>query len=197
MFYDTASNAHGLPLDPFYALVVPRPIAWISTLSKSGKANLAPYSFYNAFSHSPHYVAFGSSGKKDSLTNIEATGEFVVNLATFALRDAMNVSSLQTAEDEFVEAGLEKATCRLVKAPRIAASPVSLECTHFKTIDLPNAQGVVGDYLVIGRVVGVHIADEFIKEGRVDTAAMQPIARLGYAEYATVDEVWRMRRPQL
>ncbi len=195
MFYDTASNAHGLPLDPFYALVVPRPIAWISTLSITGKANLAPYSFYNAFSHNPHYVAFGSSGKKHSLTNIEETGEFVVNMPSFALREAMNVSSLTTSEDEFALAGLEKASCRLIKPPRVAASPVSLECKYYQTVPLPNDAGEVSDYMVIGRVVGVHIADEFIKDGRVDTAAMAPISRLGYAEYATVENIWRMRRP--
>jgi len=195
MFYDTASNAHGLPLDPFYALVVPRPIAWISTLSKAGNANLAPYSFYNAFSHNPHYVAFGSSGKKHSVTNIEDTGEFVVNMATLGLAQAMNLSSANTQEDEFELAGLEKAACNFVKPPRVAASPVSLECHHYQTVPLPNERGVVGDYMVIGRVVGIHIADQFIREGRVDTAAMQPIARLGYAEYATVDDIWRMRRP--
>ena len=195
MFYDTASNAHGLTHDPFYALVVPRPIAWISTLSKSGIANLAPYSFYNAFSHNPHYVAFGSSGKKHSLTNIEETGEFVVNMPSFSLHDAMNVSSLTTDEDEFVLAGIEKASCRLVKPPRVAASPVSMECKYYQTVPLPNDEGVVGDYMVIGRVVGIHIADEFIKDGRVDTAAMAPISRLGYAEYATVENIWRMRRP--
>jgi flavin reductase (DIM6/NTAB) family NADH-FMN oxidoreductase RutF len=195
MFYDTALNNHGLPLDPFYALVVPRPIAWISTLSKTGKANLAPYSFYNAFSHNPHYVAFGSNGHKHSLSNIEAMGEFVVNMATFALREPMNMSSSATDEDEFVLAGLEKAACKLVKPPRIAASPVSLECKHFQTVPLPADDGRVDDYLVIGRVVGIHIDEQIIKDGRVNTAAMQPIARLGYAEYATVDDIWRMRRP--
>jgi flavin reductase (DIM6/NTAB) family NADH-FMN oxidoreductase RutF len=195
MFYDTASNLHGLTRDPFYALVVPRPIAWISTLSKSGNANLAPYSFYNAFSFNPHYVAFGSSGKKHSLANIEATGEFVVNVATSDLREAVNISSSNSQEDEFGLAGLEKAPCVLIKPPRVAASPISLECTYFKTIDLPNSLGVVADYMVIGRVVGIHIADAFIRDGRVDTAAMQPIARLGYAEYTTVDNIWRMRRP--
>ncbi len=195
MFYDAKTNAHGLALDPFYALVVPRPIAWISTISKSGQVNLAPYSFYNAFSHSPHYAAFGSSGKKHSRDNIEQTGEFVVNMPNFALREPMNVSSLATSEDEFILAGLEKEACVLVKPPRVAASPVSLECKYFQTVPLPNDDGTVGNFMVIGRVVGIHIADQFIKDGRVDTAAMQPIARLGYAEYATVDNVWRMRRP--
>ena len=195
MFYDAIANTHGLPLDPFYALIAPRPIAWISSLSKTGKANLAPYSFYNAFSHNPSYVAFGSSGQKHSMTNIAETGEFVVNLATYALREAMNLSSSATTEDEFVFARLTKASCVIVKPPRVAQSPVSLECRHYQTIPLPNDAGKVGDYLVIGRVVGIHIDDQFIVDGRVNTAAMKPIARLGYAEYATVEQSWKMRRP--
>ncbi len=195
MFYDAVTNTHGLPLDPFYALVAPRPIAWISTLSKAGKANLAPYSFYNAFSHNPSYVAFGSSGAKHTLSNIAETGEFVVNLATYDLRESMNLSSAATADDEFVLAGLAKAACVKVRPPRVAQSPVVLECLHYQTIALPNDNGQVENYLVLGRVVGIHIDDRFIVDGRVNTAAMKPIARMGYAEYATVEQVWKMRRP--
>ncbi len=193
MFYETAKGS-GLALDPFKAVVVPRPIGWISTLSSDGRANLAPYSFFNAFSDKPYYVAFGSGGRKDTLRNIDSTGEFVVNLATHDLREAVNASSTRQQLDEFEVAGLAKAPCRLVKAPRVAASPVALECRHFQTVALPNEDGAVNDWLVIGRVMGVHIDDAFIKDGRVDTAAMKPIARLGYSEYATVDSVWRMRR---
>jgi flavin reductase (DIM6/NTAB) family NADH-FMN oxidoreductase RutF len=196
MFYDAVINDHGLPLDPFYALVGPRPIAWISTLSKSGKANLAPYSFYNAFSHNPSYVAFGSTGYKDTLRNIDENHEFVVNLAIHDLREAMNQSSARVDQDEFEVAGLAKAECVKVKPPRVAASPVALECRHFRTLDLPNDAGEVSNYLVVGRVVGIHIDDRFIVDGRINTAAMKPIARLGYAEYATVEQVWKMRRPQ-
>ncbi len=195
MFYDTRKPDHGLPIDPFKAVVVPRPIGWISTLSPEGLANLAPYSFFNAFAAPPEYIAFGSGGRKDSLTNIEASGEFVVNLATHELREQMNASSTRQRGDEFELAGLAKAECRLVKPPRVAASPVALECKHFQTVALPDDNGVVDDWLVIGRVIGVHIDDRFIKDGRVDTAALQPIARLGYSEYATVTEAWRMRRP--
>ena len=195
MFYDAVANTHGLPLDPFYALVAPRPIAWISTLSKAGKANLAPYSFFNAFAHNPSYVAFGSSGVKNTFSNIAETAEFVVNLATHDLREAMNVSSAATDEDEFVLANLAKASCVKVKPPRVAASPVSLECRHFQTVPLPNDAGQVSDYLVIGRVVGIHIDQQFIVDDRVNTAAMKPIARLGYSEYATVEQAWKMRRP--
>ena len=195
MFYDAIANTHGLPLDPFYALVTPRPIAWISTLSKSGKANLAPYSFFNAFSHNPSYVAFGSTGFKDTLRNVEETKEFVVNLATYDLRESVNLSSSKTEEDEFELAGLAKAASVKVKPPRVAASPIALECRHFQTVPLPDDMGQVSNYLVIGRVVGVHIDDRYIVDGRVNTAALKLIARLGYAEYTTVEHVWKMRRP--
>ncbi|MCB1381024.1 MAG: flavin reductase family protein [Alphaproteobacteria bacterium] len=197
MFYDAIRNDHGLEVDPFKALVVPRPIGWISTLSTEGVANLAPYSFFNAMSQDPHYVVFGSGPRKDSLRNIEATGEFAVNLATFDLRDQMNASSATVAPyvDEFDLARLTKAPCRMIKAPRVAESPACLECRLFKVIDLPDEQGRANDHLAIGRVIGVHIDDRFIETGRVNTAAMRPIARLGYSEYATVTEAWRMRRP--
>jgi flavin reductase (DIM6/NTAB) family NADH-FMN oxidoreductase RutF len=202
VFYDAVKNDHGLPNDPFKAIVVPRPIGWISTLSRDGKSNLAPYSYFNAFSQAPHYVAYGSgishaSGSKDSITNVEETGEFVVNLATWDLREAVNKSSanLPYGTDEFEVAGLSKAACRMVKPPRVAESPVALECRWFKTIDLPGDDGKVRDRMVIGRDAGIHIDDRYIENGRVNTAALRPIARLGYAEYATVNEVWRMRRP--
>jgi flavin reductase (DIM6/NTAB) family NADH-FMN oxidoreductase RutF len=196
MFYETAKNDHGLIMDPFKAIVMPRPIAWISTLSRTGLANLAPYSFFNAFSDNPYYVAFGSSGYKDTITNIEATKEFAVNLVNFDLREQMNISSSSKAGDEFAVAGLEKAACHLIKSPRVAASPATLECKHFQTIALPDDTGQVNDWMVIGRVVGIHIADQFIEQGRVNSAAMNPILRLGYSEYATVLEAWKMRRPE-
>jgi flavin reductase (DIM6/NTAB) family NADH-FMN oxidoreductase RutF len=195
MFYDTASNGHGLAQDPFKAIVGPRPIAWISTVSAGGIANLAPYSFFNAFAQAPHYVAFGSGPPKDSLRNIEATGEFAVNLVTYELREAMNASSAHVAADEFELAGLAKAPCRLIKPPRVAASPACLECRLYRIIPLPGDDGTADDFMVIGRVAGIHIDDRFISEGRVDTSAMRLIARLGYSEYATVTEAWRMRRP--
>ncbi len=195
MFYETALNNHGLQLDPFKALVMPRPIGWISTVNKGGQANLAPYSFFNAFSDNPYYVAFGSSGYKHTLRNISETGEFVFNMANYALREQMNASSGSDEGDEFELAGLAKADCRLVKPPRVAASPASLECVHYQTVPLPKANGEVNDWMVIGRVVGIHIADEYIADNRVNSAAMKPIVRLGYSEYATVDSAWKMRRP--
>lgn len=197
MFYDAVRNDHGLEADPFKALVAPRPIGWISTLSEAGAANLAPYSYFNAMAQDPHYVVFGSGPRKDSLRNAEATGEFAVNLATFDLREQMNASSATVAPhvDEFELARLTKAPCRLIKAPRVAESPVCLECRLYKVVDLPDEDGHAANHLAIGRVIGIHIDDRFIAKGRVDTAAMRPIARLGYSEYATVTEAWRMRRP--
>jgi flavin reductase (DIM6/NTAB) family NADH-FMN oxidoreductase RutF len=195
MFYDAVKNDHGFQFDPFKALVVPRPIGWVSSLSAEGQANLAPYSFFNAFSQAPHYVAFGSGPRKDSLRNIEATGEFAFSLATFDLRERMNATSAHVKTDEFELAGLTKAPCRMIRPPRVAESPAALECRLFQVVPLPDDDGHAEDFLVIGRVVGIHIDDRFIQDGRVDTAAMRPIARLGYSEYATVTEVWRMRRP--
>lgn len=197
MFYDAAKNDHGFQYDPFKALVAPRPIGWISSLSAKGTANLAPYSYFNAMSQDPHYVVFGSGPRKDSLRNIEETGEFAVNLATWDLREKMNASSAVVGPevDEFELAGLAKGPCRMIEAPRVAESPVCLECRLFKVIDLPGNDGSVENHMAIGRVVGIHIDDRFIHDGRVDTAAMKPIARLGYSEYATVEKAWRMRRP--
>ncbi len=197
MFYDTASNAHGMAVDPFKAIVAPRPIAWISSVSAAGIANLAPYSYFNAFAQQPHYVAFGSGGYKNSLSNIEAAGEFAVNMAGFDQREAMNASSaaVPPETDEFELAGLEKETCRMIAVPRVKGVPACLECKLFKVVGLPDDAGTENDFLVIGRVIGIHIDDRFIVDGRVDTAAMQLIARLGYSEYATVTEAWRMRRP--
>lgn len=195
MFYDAVKNDHGFQYDPFKAIVAPRPIAWVSSLSAAGQANLAPYSFFNAFAQAPHYIAFGSGPRKDSMRNIEETGEFAVNLATLALKDAMNASSAHVKTDEFELAGLTKAPCRLIRPPRVAESPACLECRLHQIVPLPGDDGTADDFLIIGRVIGIHIDDRYIEDGRVDTAAMQPIARLGYSEYATVSEVWRMRRP--
>jgi flavin reductase (DIM6/NTAB) family NADH-FMN oxidoreductase RutF len=197
MFYDAQKNDHGLPSDPFYAIVAPRPIAWISTLSVKGAANLAPYSFFNAFAENPHYVAFGSSGFKHTLTNIEAHKEFAVNLVAHDAREAMSMTSkaVDAHVDEFELAGVSKLPCEFIAAPRVGESPVTLECKHFKTVDLPDSEGRASDFLVVGRVLGIHIADQFIENGRVNTAAMRLVARLGYSEYTTVEQTWRMPRP--
>ncbi len=189
MFYETADNKHGLKRDPWKALVVPRPIGWISSISKDGVCNLAPYSYFNAVSQNPHYVLFGSGGRKDSVRNIEETGEFVCSLATWDLRYNMNTSSaaVPPGVDEFPIAGLTVAPSRLVRPPRVKESPAALECRYWKTIELPDAEGNgSGHFVVFGRVVGIHIDDDFIKDGIVDTAAMRPVSRLGYMDYAVV-----------
>ncbi len=202
MFYDAIKNDHGFQYDPFKAIVAPRPIGWITTLAGDGTVNLAPYSYFNAFAQAPHYVAFGSGlsvrdGLKDTLSNITATGEFVLNLATWDLREQVNASSANASPDidEFELAGLAREPSVMVNPPRVAGVAAAMECRHFQTVPLPGDDGSINDHLIIGRVIGIYIGDEFINDGRVDTAAMQPIARLGYSEYAVVTEAFRMRRP--
>ncbi|WP_144292283.1 flavin reductase family protein [Rhodoligotrophos appendicifer] len=197
MFYDALTNEHGLPHDPFKALVVPRPIGWISSLASDGSVNLAPYSFFNAMASNPHYVLFGSGGYKHSVANIEATGEFVCNLATWDLRKEMNMTSAPVKEgvDEMRLAGLTPAPSTMVKPPRVKESPAALECVYTQTVRLPGHEGKDGDMIVIGKVVGIYIDDAFIRDGLVDTAAMQPIARCGYMDYAVISELFAMRRP--
>ncbi|KAB0265669.1 flavin reductase family protein [Microvirga brassicacearum] len=200
MFYETATNAHGLPHDPFKAIVTPRPIGWITAMSAEGEINLSPYSFFNAISEKPPMVAFSSSGRKDALTFIEETKEFVCNLATYDLRDKMNLTSavLPRGESEMVHAGLAAAPSRLVKPPRVAEALAALECKWLQTIPLvPLEGGDASYYLVIGQVVGIHIDDRFIVDGLVDTAAMKPIARAGYRDYfvSTAETKFSIRRP--
>jgi flavin reductase (DIM6/NTAB) family NADH-FMN oxidoreductase RutF len=203
MFYDTERNDHGLPRDPFKAVVVPRPIGWVTTIDAEGRVNLAPFSFFNGVAEHPHMVLFAPNGRKsdgglkDSRANVEATGEFVCNLVTWDLREPMNATSGNhpSGTDEMRAAGLTPAPSRLVRPPRVAESPVHLECRLWKVIDLPSHDPSEPNCLVIGEVVGIHIADWLIKEGRVDILAARPVARLGYAEYTTVDNKFTMRRP--
>jgi flavin reductase (DIM6/NTAB) family NADH-FMN oxidoreductase RutF len=198
MFYDAVANNHGLALDPFKALIAPRPIGWISTLGKTGVVNLAPYSFFNAVSEDPHFVMFASGGRKDSQRNAEETGEFVCSLATYELREAMSRTSAPVGPDvdEMRLAGLTPAPSRLVKPPRVKESPVAFECRYWRTIELPGRNdGPSGNAIVLGQVVGIHIADEVIIDGRVDVTRLKPIARLGYSDYAVIDEVFTLPRP--
>jgi flavin reductase (DIM6/NTAB) family NADH-FMN oxidoreductase RutF len=197
MFYDAGRNDHGLRHDPFKALVVPRPIGWISSVSREGILNLAPYSFFNAVSTDPHIVAFASYGRKDSLVNAEEQGEFVCNLATFDQRDGVNISSATVGPevDEFALAGLSTEPSRMVQPPRVKGAPVHFECVWLQTMPMKGRDGRLSYFLVFGEVVGVHIDDRFIHDGIVDTAAMKPIARLGYHDYSVVDEVFTMKRP--
>jgi flavin reductase (DIM6/NTAB) family NADH-FMN oxidoreductase RutF len=199
MFYETAKNNHGLPYDPLKAIIAPRPIGWITTMGTKGEINLAPYSFFNAFSTRPPIVGFSSEGRKDSVAFAEETREFVCNLATYDLRDAMNVTAgtYERGVNEMREAGLEAAPSQLVKPPRVADSPCALECKFMQTVSLTDLDGrEMNRHLVIGVVVGIYIDDSFIKNGLVDTAAMKPIARCGYNEYAVVDSVFSLTRPK-
>lgn len=205
MFYEPSADPAALPLpiDPFKTLVVPRPIGWITSLSPDGIVNLAPFSFFNAVGDSPPCVAFAPQGSKpdrpikDTLANVTATKEFVCNLATFALREKMNLTSasLPAGVDEMRAAGLTAVASRLVKPPRVAESPAQLECRLLEIIDLPTWNPAERQALVIGQVIGIHIDDRLIKDGRVDIVDARPIARLGYSLYATVDKSFRMVRP--
>jgi flavin reductase (DIM6/NTAB) family NADH-FMN oxidoreductase RutF len=203
MFY-RPGEPHGLPHDPFNALVVPRPIGWISSLDAAGRANLAPYSFFNAVAYHPPQVVFAATGVhaegglKDSVANVEATGAFVCNLADEALAGAMNLTSTPAprAVDEFEVAGLTKAPSRMVAPPRVAESPAQLECRLVRIVELETSDPVAApNRLVIGRVVGVHIDDDVLVDGRVDVGRLRPLARLGYRDYAPVREVFEMTRP--
>jgi flavin reductase (DIM6/NTAB) family NADH-FMN oxidoreductase RutF len=202
MFYEPDKDNHGLPFNPYKSIVVPRPIGWISTLSVDGVVNLAPYSQFNNLAYDPPYVMFsansfpGTGRRKDSVKNATDTGEFVVNMATYELREAVNITSqfVPPEVDEAALAGLDMIGSRLVKPPRVAASPVHLECKFHCSLALPanTLDGV--HHVVIGRVVGVHIRDDALTaEGKLDVAKIRPLARLGYFDYTAVESVFTMR----
>ncbi|WP_349740488.1 flavin reductase family protein [Roseateles cavernae] len=190
---------HGLPHDPFNAIVGPRPIGWISSRDAAGVLNLAPYSFFNAFNYTPPIIGFASTGWKDTVRNIEATGEFVWNLATRELAEQMNAScaAVPPEVDEFALAGLATAPSRIVGVPRVAAALVSFECRLSQLIRLQSAAGAAVDtWLTLGEVVGVHIAEQLLVDGVYDTAAARPILRGGGpADYFELGERFKMRRP--
>jgi len=200
-FYEPA-NGHGLPHDPFNAMVGPRPIGWISSQSASGVRNLAPYSFFNGFNYTPPIVGFASIGAKDSLNNIRETGEFGWNLATRPLAERMNAScaAVPPEVDEFELAGLTPMASRCIAVPRVAESPVSFECKLTQIVQLETIDGTpVPTWLVLGQVVGVHIARRLLNDGIYDTAAAEPILRGGGpADYFTVtrDNLFKMFRPR-
>ncbi len=205
MYYEPDKNDHGLPYNPFKACVVPRPIGWITTVSADGRPNAAPFSFFNALSYNPPFVMFSSGGHpedgeaKDTVVNIEATGEFVYNMATWDQRAQMNETSLiiDRNANELEAAGLEAVPASLVKPPRIAHSPVQFECKHHTTIILPGHTKAATHNVVFGRVIAVHIDDQLINdEGILEIARAKPIARLGYKDYTVVDEntLFRMEK---
>lgn len=197
MYYE-AHESHGLAHDPFKAIIAPRPIGWISTIDQAGVPNLAPYSFFNALSSSPPILMFSSERFKDSARNARDTGEFVFSLATAKLQDEMNKSSdtVPASVNEFTIANLTMGKCNKVSAPRVEASPASMECITLSCNELTDRRGLpVDTFLVIGEVVGIHINDEFITDGRFDTAAANPLARCGYRDYASVSKVFEIMRP--
>lgn len=195
MFYEPDKNDHGLPRPPFKSCVVPRPIGWISTLSADGIANLAPYSQFTNLTFDPPYVMLSINqgrlqNRKDTTENIEQTGEFVYNMVTYDLREAMNITAAEFPPDvdEFEAAGILKAPSVLVRPPRVSESPIQFECKYVQTIRLPG-EGRCGTVdIIIGKVVGVHIKDEFIlPDGKIDIERIRPLARLGYSDYTVVD----------
>ena len=204
MFYCPA-DGHGLPHDPFKAIVTPRPIGWISTLDAQGRANLAPFSFFNGCGDAPPMVMFAQTGRKsrpepvkDSIANIRETGEFACNIVSQALKEAMNLSSgtYQPEVDEFELAGLTKAPGKTISAPHVAEAPAVLECRLVKIVDdLPSWREHAFNIMIIGEVVGVHIDDAMVKDGRVDVLGYNPVARMGYMDYTTVTDIWAMERP--
>ncbi|MSO92563.1 MAG: flavin reductase family protein [Rhodospirillales bacterium] len=201
MFYEPDKDDHGLAYNPYKACVVPRPIGWITTISVTGIVNLAPFSQFNSLNHDPPFVMFsggsrpGGGQPKDTVINAERTGEFVVNMATWDLREAVNTTSwyVDPDVDEFELAGLEKAPSRLVKPPRVAASPIHFECKYHQTLVLPANSPETLHHVVIGRVIGVHIRDDIIMpDGKVDIVKVRPLARLGYMDYTSVDHIFEM-----
>lgn len=199
MYYYEPAKGHGLPHDPFNAIVGPRPIGWISSQDREGRLNLAPYSFFNAFNYVPPIIGFCSVGRKDSLNNIEQTGEFVWNLATRSLAEQMNQSCAPVAAEvsEFELSGLTATPSSLVKVPRVGETPVAFECKVSQIVQLKRAdQALVPSWLILGEVVAVHIADHLLKNGIYDTAAAEPILRGGGpADYFELGNLFKMARP--
>lgn len=198
MEYDPRSEPHNLARDPVTSIVVPRPIGWITTISPAGVVNLAPYSFFNLIAGKPPFVMFASNPKKHSQHNAESSGEFVFNLATFDLREEMNLTSARvdeaTSEPEFV--GLEMTASRNVKSPRVARTPMALECKYLQTVPLVRSNGeATTSSVIIGEVVNIHIDDGVIVDGLIDIERVRPIARPGYMDYCVVDSVFTMLRP--
>ena len=199
MFY-RPEDGHGLPHNPFNAIVSPRPIGWISTRAADGSNNLAPYSFFNAVAYVPPQVMFASTAAKedrgdtkDSVANIRETGVFCVNVVEYAMRDVMNASSamLPRETDEFAHAGVAPAACTSIDCARVAGAPASLECRMTQIVQLPGE----ANFVVFGEVTGVHIRDDALVDGRFDVTTFQPLSRMGYRDYTVVREIFELTRP--
>ena len=203
MYYETDKNNHGLRYNPLKACVVPRPIGWMSTINAAGAVNVAPFSFFNLLSYDPPFVMFSAGtheldgGKKDTVANVEATGEFVYNMATWAQKDQMNETAMivDRTVDEMAATGLQPEPSRLVRPPRIKGSPVHFECRLHQIVTLPGRKPSSDHHLVIGHVVAGHTdAAALTADGRVDVVKLRPIARLGYKDYVSVDEIFQMEK---
>ncbi len=199
MFY-RPEDGHGLPHNPFNAIVAPRPIGWIATRCKDGRENLAPYSFFNAVAYVPPQVMFASTSAKDdrhmgkdSVANIDETGVFCVNIVEYDMRDAMNLTSgnYHGDEDEFAMAGLERAECETIACSRVVGAPASLECKLTQIVKLPGE----ANYTVFGEVTGVHLRDDCLVDGIFDVLTFNPLARMGYRDYTVVREKFSLKRP--
>jgi len=192
MFY-RPKDGHGLPHNPFSAIIAPRPIGWISTRSADGIDNLAPYSFFNGVAYVPPQVMFASTGTKDSLRNIRETREFCVNIVSEALTDQMNKTSqsFEHSINEFSEAGIDSLDCESINCARVAASPASLECIMTQIIQIEGAD----NHVIFGEVIGIHLADNCLIDGRFDVTKFTPLSRLGYRDYTAVREVFELKRP--
>ena len=203
MYYETEQNNHGLPNNPFKSLIVPRPIGWISSQDLDGNVNLAPYSYFNALCDNPPMVMFSTTNSrsqgiiKDTLHNVETQGEFVVSLATYDLREEVNISSapIPKADSEFVFAKIEMSPSVLVKPPRVKKSPIHLECVYHQSVQLPVNSSNDTNRMIIGKVVGIYIDDSLIVNGKVDIVKVKPIARLGYMDYTVIEKIFSMQRP--
>lgn len=199
MFYQP-QDGHGLPHNPFNAIVTPRPIGWISSRDNDGNDNLAPYSFFNAVAYVPPQVMFSSTGKKpdrddtkDSVSNIRETGVFCVNIVEYAMRDAMNTSSanLEKNADEFNAAGLQKIPCETIDCARVAGTPAALECKVTQILHLPGP----ANFAVFGEATGIHLRDDCLINGVFDITLFQPLARLGYRDYTRITDAFALSRP--
>ena len=201
MYYETDKNDHGLRYNPVKACVVPRPIGWITSINTAGLVNLAPFSFFNVLSYDPPFVMFSAGvheadgGRKDTVENVAATGEFVYNMATWAQKEQMNETAwiIERGVDEMAAAGLEPLPSRLVRPPRVKGSPVHFECRLHQIVTLPGRKPSGEHHVVIGQVVAVHIDDAALTaDGRVDIPKIRPIARLGYKDYVSVEHTFQM-----
>ena len=205
MFYEINKNNHGLKYNPFKSCIIPRPIAWITTVSEDGVDNCAPYSFFNGVASEPPMVMFANNGPapskrgpKDTFSNIRNNKEFVVNISTYDSKEKMNqtCAPLESEKSEIDFASLETKTSKLIKPKSLKISPINMECILYKVIDLPVINDSDYNGIILGEVIGISIEDDYIKDGKVDIKKLKPIARLGYMDYSVVDNIFEMNRPR-